>query len=224
MNEKFVNSEEYLNKINRVDLEKPEEELEESVLRLAEPFKDIVDNGEGNTEIKTEDMDIQINYSNSSPDGRMRKINHLIFKIKDKGFDLIDILPNNTEIIYDRETGGYSGDVQTPNEEGIRKAIITTNLNSPLAFSILFHEVGHLIDYKKLDDLEITTLMDEHKDSDIAEEIRKERFANAFALKIMRPYLNTQTREDMINILKYISLKGYYNKAKNDLKGRNEKF
>lgn len=67
--------------------------------------------------------------------------------------------------------------------------------------SVLAHEIGHLHnEYLKTEEERMRTT--NHRDQDVATKVLRERYANAFALKKLRPFItNLQNRKDISALL-----------------------
>lgn len=223
-----INTEKFLEKVEKTELGISEKELTDSLGRLSEPFETIVDFGdEQDIEIYEAGVKINITYkplTYPDPDGGMqvygqhREVEKFIVEFDDNKISLFDLMPPETKIICfsSRDSWESLGAVNARSgSQNIRDIVIRGPLNSIEMFAILFHEVGHVLDYQKLDELGLETMMDDGENSKIAETLRKERVATAFALKVLRPFLTDKTkRRDLKNILKHQALKSYYDDAK----------
>ncbi len=230
MEKQPINSEEYLKKVEKTELEIPNEELEASVARVSEPFKNL-EITEGGVEISEGELKLDIKYGphTYTRDGEERIANAgkeiiSFFVSTESGqVNLLDILPEGVKIVIYPDADMEHGNVMHTNENGIRDVVIQGQINSPKMVAILLHEIGHILDFKKLAELGVEKWVDDNENSDIAEEIRRERAATAFTLKALRPFLKDQTtRQDMINFLKYDALSTYYYSAKEQLRKKRE--
>jgi len=231
-----IDSEKYLEKIKGVDFEIPFAEIEGSLSRLGEPFSSI-STTENGIDIIYEGIKISIEYKSYTyvKDGEkytsdaLKEIDKFAIKTEDKEFDLFSILPPGTRVIF--QSGSEKSTGSIINIDGVDEISIAGEINSPKMVAVLLHEVGHIIDMEKIKELglkgyeaEVIGLMDNKENADIAEEIRKERIANAFALKVLRPFLrNPEIRKDMLNLLKYDALASYYYSARKQLKDRSQR-
>jgi uncharacterized protein (UPF0335 family) len=131
--------------------------------------------------------------------------------------NLLDILADGSQIIVWPESDGETGNTLHPDEKGVSHISIQGEIDNPKMFAVLLHEIGHNIDDNKVRALGMSGFLKEieegKENADIAEEIRRERAATGFALKVMRPFLKDKTqRKDMVNFLKTY-LQGYYDSA-----------
>jgi hypothetical protein len=230
-----IDSDKYLEKIKKTNFDIPEQEIEASLLRLSKPFDSITATING-IEIDYENIKIDIEYKPHTylRDGEtyisseMKVVDTFMIKTEDKEFNLLSILPSGIRIIVqssEKETGAIL------NVDGISEISIAGEIDSPKMIAVLLHEIGHIFDEEKLGELGIKGydaqfkgLMDDKENADIAEEIRKERIANAFALKVLRPFMkNPIVKMDMLNLLKYDALASYYYSAKEEIKKRSQR-
>jgi hypothetical protein len=79
---------------------------------------------------------------------------------------------------------------------------------------LLMHEIGHAIDFPKIEEAGDTTLVDAHEHAKYAEYLRRERVPTAFSLKALRPLLNSEQRQDLITVAKHDALDVVYDWAK----------
>lgn len=218
-----IDTNEYVDKIREKEFKVPEEEVEASLERLNEPFEKIDEKGDGFVEIQFNDATVEIKYVQLPPGGwgNLARIEKLSFKTKDKEVDLIQELPENTTIRVDQDCTGTNrrGDARFQTENGVSYSVLFEGkIVSPYDLFALLHEIGHVFDFKKLVDLGRGSLddrqkgmMDDGLNAELAEGIREERAANAFALKFIKPYLSDkQQRRDATNMLIQYSLKSHY--------------
>lgn len=212
MHEKLpIDTSGYLGKIEKKKFEISEEWVRDSLERLRKPFDQIVSKGDNSVEIDVGEAKLEVQYRRV--DAQTREIVKIIFQLKDQDIDLFSLLPSQTRIFVSQvDLGRFEKGVATyllDHEEYV--ITLQQEINSPEALSFLLHEVGHVIDYKKLYNLNMFSLMSDHPDARATEEVRRERAANAFALKVLRPYLKDETmRQDVQNLLINDSLRSYY--------------
>ncbi len=226
-----VNTEAYLNKMEQADISISAEELLLSHERLNKPFAGMSREGDS-VRIVEGDAEMHIQYAPYTYEDRgvqyedksMKRVKALSFAIDGGVVDIFDILPEGQQILVSPDSDKKRGHVMMKDKHGIRTISLLGDLDSPRMLAILFHEIGHVIDFEKLDRFGLETLTDVHDNSDIAEVIRRERAATAFALKALKPFLrNKQLRRDMINLLKYDALGSYYIGAREDIRKRLKK-
>jgi hypothetical protein len=229
MEKEPINSEEYLSKVERIELKNLEGNFEESLLRISQPFKNFEIKEDG-LEISEGEVKIEIKYAPHTyiRDGEKyvakeaKEITSFLVNNGGKIIDLLAVIPLGTKIIIYPDADIENGHVMYPDEDGNRHIVIQGEICSPKMIAILIHEVGHIVDFKKLTELGVEKWVDDTADADIAEEVRRERTATAFALKVLRPFLKDETlRHDLLVFLND-SLGTYYHHAKNQLKKRRE--
>lgn len=234
---KPLSSENILKKIEHTGDSLPGTSIEESINRLKHSSKQIEYGSSGSEDIKSEEFDYHFSYSAiegepnpslktyidylkhklgdiSDPASEVeswRRLNSLSIHINDQEIDVLKILPENADIFFCPNSAIDNGIAFKDS----RTVAVLGDIASPITFVILLHEMGHIIDYGKLDELGIDKMVDSHPDSDQAENLRSERVASAFALKAIRPYIKDETmRHDVVNYLKYYALKSYNDKAR----------
>lgn len=92
------------------------------------------------------------------------------------------------------------------------------DITSPRSIVTILHEIGHVFDYRNIDSKGVEKLVTDHRHSRLAETLRKERSASAFAIKAIKPYLvHLGIKTDIINFLKYYALESYYDFVKSEV-------
>lgn len=231
-----IDSEKYLEKIKRTNFDISHQEIEDSISRLSKPFDSVMKTEKG-FEIDYEGVKINIEYrpftyikdEETYTSREMKVIDRFQIKDEDKEFDLLSILPPGIRIIVQSGSEKETGNILDVN--GVNEISIAGEIDSPKMIAVVLHEIGHIIDMTKLSEVglngfeaEFRGLMDDKENSDIAEKIRKERVANAFALKVLKPFLkNSEIKKDMLNLLKYDALASYYYSAKKELEKRGQR-
>jgi len=223
-----INSEEYIKKVEETEFKVTGDELEESVARVSRPFRSLKITEDG-VEINERDFRIKIEYGphiylrdgEEHVEKSSKIIISLIIESHDGLFNLLDILPQGTKIIVYPDSDREHGHVTYSDERGIRDIVIQGQINSPKMIAILLHEIGHVVDFDNLSKFGLEKGVDEGSNSDIAEEIRRERVATAFTLRLLKPFLvEKTTRQDMLNFLKHDALETYYSSAKEKMRKR----
>jgi|GEM_PF-5342579 len=228
-----MNTGEYLNRVEKTDLTIPEQDLQGSVDRLSVPFHDLEQTPDL-IEFRVGQGHFKLVYRphEYKHDGKLyvdqfsKEIDEFILTNDEKSTNVLKFLPQGTKVIVynlDKKTGDI---VEAQGERGLNKRniVIHSKIDSIYMVAVLLHEIGHIIDYSKLDELALKNMFDDIENSDIAEEIRRERTANAFTLRFLRPLLrDAGLRRDVINVLKHGSLANYYLAAKYQIQERREK-
>lgn len=220
-----------MKKIKQTSSETLDPEVEESIKKLAKPIAKLEYKDKDSVEISSDDYQLQFDYS-LIDDENEEDVYAFMDNLRRKEFsedhwdfnawrqiNRLEIKPNNSEKAIDvlaAMPSGYklffcpSEDLVQATATGSQKKIyLIGNMAAPKSIAVILHEIGHTWDNKKLEELGIDKLTDEHKHSEVAERIRKERMASAFALKVMRPFMSTEQRKDVINFLKHYALGGY---------------
>jgi len=206
------------------DLEVPDAELAESISRLETPFEKMTVTPEA-AEINLEEGKILIGYAEFSGLPETKRIEKLVFKTEEKEINLFDVLPRGTVILVQKEPDPKEQDGYAERDRGGKNGdiFIKGELDCPKMILILLHEIGHIIDFEKLDKGEthnIDNFRNTDERADIAEKIRKERVASAFALNAIRPYVTDDvSRKDVQNFL-YSALDRYCKNAQKKLEIR----
>ena len=235
-------SENILNKIDRTGENVSGTSLEDSIKRLEQPLEQISYSESGSEDISANEFNYHFSYSPvaeedilgleiythqrsrdlgelSDPSYEIknwRKLDDLSFFFGDKEVDVFNVLPEKTKIFFCPELSQDNNGAAYKHSKNI---YIVGSLATPFTLTILLNEIGHIIDFGKMEELGLEKMVDDHPDSDQAELLRKERTASAFALKVIRPYIKDEgMRHDVINLLKYYALKTYYHSV-NDTVG-----
>ncbi len=231
-----IDSDKYLRKVVETNFDIPYKGIEDSLARLGKPFDSVMATENGFV-IEYNGVKINIDYKPYiySREGEeytsrdVKVVNRFIILTEDREFNLLTLLPPGIKILVQASSEKETGNIL--DVDGISEISIAGEINSPKMVAVLLHEIGHILDESKLKTLGITGydairigLMDDKENADLAEEIRKERIANAFALKMLRPFLkNSNERRDMLNLLKYDALASYYYSAKEEIKKRSQR-
>lgn len=226
---KSETTENLLSKIDKME-DIPADVLASSQERLNTPLKKIEYGDQGVIDIESGRWKMHAEYStptekitqhfgvNEGSEDRQKTLKSLVFTVDGKEVDIYKLLPPDTEIFIVPEEESVGGRVH----QG-RKIFIWGDLTKPHAIIVLLHEIGHIIDIEQLNNgglLEKIITIDEHEYSAEAAVLRRERVATAFALKIMRPLLDSEQRRDVINVLKHYALKSYYDGAKRGIEAK----
>lgn len=136
----------------------------------------------------------------------LKILENFSFVLKDDSgyvLKLSEILPDGYKVIIaPRLAGGFndcSGALNTDKKYIYMRGDLTT-----LMFQIiLLHEIGHIQDKINLDKLGVEELMTDSKFIRIAEKLRKERVASAYAIKKLKPLVKSGliSKEDIFNYL-----------------------
>lgn len=165
---------------------------------------------EGDTEDIANFTHDLISQNKYDPSIEFKKIHTLSFKNDDGEFDVLSLIPREY-IIYYYPTNStniieYDGSV-----DGNRRAIyIAGDICSPLTLAILFHEMGHVVDFGRLEKLGVRSLVTPHEYHEHAETLRKEKSASAFAISLMRQHMKDEAmKKDVVSFLKDYALQSY---------------
>jgi hypothetical protein len=227
----LIDPDEYLKKVEPKDDEDdfiPADELSKIVPtllsseRLNGPFRHIEYKDADTIDVPNDKIDFRFAYSipgeklkscvakqYGDPD-RWRMLDNIIFKSNGADVDLIGVLPTGYNVLFCPEHQRFHGAVSL-NDKII---YIFGDIATPKSLLTLLHEMGHAFDEeesRKADRAKIDSSKINYR---IAEEVRSERAATAFALRILRPFLKDQKfKIDAINFLKKIALQSYYDHA-----------
>ncbi len=229
---KPLDPDKYLKRFENEHLDLPKEQLEESLEHLGKPLKNIEYKDQDTVEV--EHKDIKFKFSYSLPDqeskngieiyvanarerisfpaahvdpNNWRKIDSLVFSVDDKEIDMFSILPKQYKILFCPSHEAFHGAVS----ETFQEIYILGDIASTRSLIILLHEIGHLFDDKHLSELHTPTGVQEKNNADLAETIRQERVATAFAFKVLKPFFKDVTlKRDVMNYLKHYALARYY--------------
>ena len=240
---KPLSSENIIKKLDHTAVSIRDTDLAHSIARLENPIKNIEYSLEGQEEIVSGEYAFNFAYSsiqqnefsrllkglsnpqkvedsNLYPEENIenwRKITSFNFVLGDTNIDLFKILPLGSHILFCPNASEVNGFVYKDSTD----IYMSGDMATPATLAFLLHEIGHILDFKKMEELGVTQMVDMSENSDIAENLRRERFATAFALHAMRPYIKDETmRHDIVNLLKYYALKGYYYTAKKKVANR----
>lgn len=214
---------------NRNEIEYSQETLD-TVERLKKPF-DNVKTADGKIDINIEGQALHVELAivdendaeniekfassviarnNYDPSVEFKKIEVLSFKHADGKFDVFSLLPPGY-VIYYYPVASLNIIEHDGSVDGNRKAIcIAGDICSPLTLAILFHEMGHVVDFGRLEKLGVQSLVTPHEYQGHAETLRKEKTASAFAISMMRQHLkNTTLKKDIVSFLKDYALQSY---------------
>ena len=213
-------AEEYLKKIEK-DNGISQEIIAESLERLKRPLKRVDYKDFGEAEVKAENSEFSFSYilpsdqlkdevdkyvffkrlNDLCPDKPLelqdwRKLENMTFQVEDKKVSLLELLPENYNIIFNPSSEIFHGSVTD------RNIYILGDITAPISIVTLLHEIGHIYDYKNSEKRSDNPQIEFGLHKETAETIRKERAASAFALKAMRPFLRKpQLKADVINFL-----------------------
>lgn len=151
-----------------------------------------------------------------------KMIDSLSFYVNDetKALQLKDILPEDLQIYF------YpSNEFVNASYHHERKMVVLLggDMTSPINIASLLHEIGHAWDEVNVQSGQAERVQ-EGKNSDLMEKLRKERVANAFALKSIRNFVkdDPQLRDDLHKYLKNYALQSYHLGIGEDIKRREE--
>lgn len=232
MNEgRFQKSETYLRKLRQTEGGVLYEAVQDSIERLAAPLREITYKETDEVLIETEKQKLLFLYSALDDDTKremkellrmnnaleiniddLRQLDSLVFSSvgdQNLSLDLGDLLPSDYRVIF-LSSGGVGGGFASPTA---KIAYVGTGMESLKALAILSHELGHVDDFKEKEKVGIDPAKPE-QERGLASEIetlRRERVANAFALRKLRPFFRdgTLVKDDVINFLKYHAQRSY---------------
>ncbi len=221
----FLSSKHILRRLDNLE-EVPKTSVDAAISRLSEPITKVEYEERGEIKIEGDNWRIHFAYKPVTLEyiaefgdaTEWRELSSALIETPDSTIDLTQLLSHNRKIYFRprfTEVKGWS-----PQNLGV---LVWGDLAKPAALATLLHEIGHAIDRKQLEELgnsDLYHFMDDHEYSHEAAEIRRERVANAFALKLMRPLLNKQQRQDMILFLKHHGLRSYYESIKTRITDR----
>lgn len=222
------------------EIEYPQETID-TVERLKKPFENVkTPDGKIDIDIEGQALHVElanvdeddaeniekfvsriIDRNNYDPSIELKKIDRLSFKKADGEFDVFSLLPPEYVIYYYpvASTNVIEHDGSLNNS---RKAIcIAGDICSPLTLAILFHEMGHVVDFKRLEKLGVESLVTPHEYQRHAETLRKEKTASAFAISLMRQHLKDKTlKKDIVSFLKDYALQSYNLSVNSEIGGQ----
>lgn len=222
-------TEKILKKSNRAAENLPnEEEVSQSIERLKKPFGEFEYKDSGLETIEFEGKTFRLRYSDVYPhliprlkeymeikglssDDIDNEINYwkfvdsLKFIIDGKELDLLKLVPNSYNVFFKPSSAEIHGAVMRSKD-----IFISADIATPVGIATLMHEIGHIVDNIKLKVSNLSDLTDGEQYYNIAEKVRKERSANAYALKAVRPFLSTtEQKSDLRNFLINYALRTY---------------
>ncbi|MCX6720921.1 MAG: hypothetical protein NTW11_03910 [Candidatus Staskawiczbacteria bacterium] len=202
--------------------------IKESLGRLDKPLAEVKYNDEGEVRINNDNINFRFVYSRVDEDkrdgieeylskiphkkqqndiGNWRNLDQMFFNIDGADVNLLDVLPNGYKVLFCPEPGTIHG--ATDEKDKVIKVL--GDIVTPRAIIIMLHEIGHTIDLANENRLKFDL---SKKNYDVAEMIRRERTATAFAFKALKPFLKDQQfKNDVVNYLKNAALDSYYGKA-----------
>lgn len=133
---------------------------------------------------------------------------------------LSDLLPEELNIYFYPSNEFINA---TYHHEQKMIVLLGGDMASPINIASLLHEIGHAWDEVNIASGE-TKRIEQGKNSDLMEKLRKERIANAFALKSLRSFVKNdpQLRDDLHKYLKNYALQSYHLGLGENLKRREE--
>jgi len=208
----------------------------EHVSKISEKFSDIEYEPEGEVKIEKENFDVNFSYQEiSDEDFKILQENFSIegfvkedlreltsFNLKEKltneKIDLMALLPSGYKVYFWThglpESSGANFDV--------KRIFMGSDLNSPLAIYVALHEIGHCVDFERLNDAE-KKIVDEAfvnyvsategiveevpeketkqpplTDKDLSQIILRERNAHAFALRKFHSFIKPLGIDDEV--------------------------
>lgn len=234
----FIDSGEYLKRVEDNGVEITESELQESLARLEKPLGVVEYKESGSVSIEIEGL--QMNFSYSPLDNKLkselvsytqhsleihdpladparwRVLDTIDFVADGSRVDLLGVVPNNYKILFCPTDSDFHGSVFS--SESVNNIYILGDIATPRSIMTLLHEIGHVFDQKNLNEKGVDKLTTDHRHSDKAEKLRRERTASAFAFKAMKPYMNRlDLKKDSINFLKHYALASYYESTKKEM-------
>ncbi len=232
MNEsRFVKSEAYLGKLRQTEAGVSDQEVQDSVARLAGPFQEVAYKETDAVAIETEKLRLSFSYS-SLDDETKKKMEQLftdsgrrgmntddlrqldgfeLSSLKDQNFrlELADLLPSDYKVVFLTSSFGVDG-FASPTSKIV---YVGARAETPLSIATLLHELGHVDDFKEMEKAGIdpTEPLTENGVVKEVEILRRERVANAFAIKKLRPFIRAGifVKDDVINFLKYRAQKSH---------------
>lgn len=217
--EDFMKSEHILGRIDRLE-DAPQVRIDSAIGRLSVPLTKVEYGEKGSVDLAGEKWKMHFEYEPTkietvhvySDGGEWRKLTTAHVETPWGSIDLLSLLPAGRSIYLRPHSHEIYGEARY--NFGV---LAWGDISQPLVLAILLHEIGHIVDIDQLSQSGILNLfkeIDEHEYSKEAAVLRRERVASAFALKMMRPFLSSEQRQDMILFLKHYALKSYYKSAK----------
>ncbi len=225
----FQSTERILKKSNRAVENLPnEEEVSQSIERLKKPFGKFEYKDSGLEIIEFEGKIFRLRYSDVYPHlitrlkeyleieglsaddvgteiNNWKFVDSLRFILDGKEFDLLKLVPKSYNVFFKPSSTETHGAVMRGKD-----IFISADIATPVGIATLMHEIGHIVDDIKLEVSNLSDLTDGQQYYNVAEKVRKERAANAYALKVMRPFLSTtEQKSDLRNFLINYALRTY---------------
>ncbi|MCR4311193.1 MAG: hypothetical protein NUV54_01310, partial [Candidatus Taylorbacteria bacterium] len=132
--------------------------------------------------------------------------------------DIFDIMPERYNIFFTDSERQHNGAVH----EWYKSIyLMGGDFAAPIRLLTLLHEIGHMWDKKNVDAGRVQPIV-EGRHHDLAEQLRQERAAAAFVLKIVRSVTASgdQLREDAVDDAKYHSLESYHSHFRRTIESR----
>jgi len=233
-----------LNKARQHEGARSDEEISAVIDRLREPLASVSYADSGELKVEKGEHTIEAAYvsleqADKEPVGRYiqhllekgvrpenasakvdlwKKLTKLRYSTKGQEFDVLAIMPAGSRIFFcPTETEFVTGGVSSRQNV----AWIVGDVAAPASLITLLHEVGHTVDDKNLLEQGVESLVVPGENADVAEQVRKERMASAFALKVMRPFLDdAELRNDVITFLEDYGLGSHYESAQSTINVR----
>lgn len=228
--EDFQTSEHILRRIDRLE-DAPEIRIDSAAGRLSIPLAKVEYGERGEINLEGGKWKLHFVYEPSSETtvdkngdgGEWRVVSVANIETPTGNVDLLQLLPAGRKMYLTplpHKGTRYWRHGEVRHERGV---FLWGDISEPLMLAILLHEMGHVIDIDQLEKkgmLGLITKIDDHEYSAEAAVLRRERVASAFALKVMRPFLTPQQRQDMLLYLKNYALKSYYKDAKRGIEAK----
>lgn len=226
---RFNKSEAYLGKLRQTEGGVSHEAVQDSIKRLAVPFGHV--DYKENDDVSIETKKLSLSFSCSSLDDEtkkkmaqlfvdsdrrgmniddLRQLDSFDFRSLKDQIDLANLLPPDYKVVFLSSVDGSADGFASPTSKIV---YVGARVETPLAIATLLHELGHVDDFKEMEKAGIdpTERPPEYGVVREVETLRRERVANAFAIKKLKPFIRAGTfvKDDIINFLKYHAQKSH---------------
>jgi hypothetical protein len=145
-----------------------------------------------------------------------RRVNKMQFISGGVTYDTLKLFPRNYDIFFC--PNGKEGEYSQASLLDSKNIFIIGGVNTPESIAFILHEIGHIWDNLKLKVMGKDRMVDDHQHALLAEKLRTERMANAFALKLLKPFIkDNEQRKDFLNLLKNYALLSYHLEVKDEV-------
>lgn len=225
---RFNKPESYLRKLRQTEGDISSEAVRDSIKRLAVPLAEVGYKEADSVATEAEKLDLSFSYS-SLDDETQKKIAQLFADSDRQGvhvdglrlldsfrfgsskdqIDLVNLLPSDYKVVFLSNASFDGGFVSLTS----KIVYVGARVETPLAMAILLHELGHVDDFKEMEKAGIDPAErpPEYGVVREVETLRRERVANAFAIKKLKPFIRAGilAKDDVINFLKYHAQKSH---------------